>query len=63
MADRIKLMLQFPNPNDCSLQEGLLFHQPTVDTLVVLTAVELLVLNKDQAVVEVVQGTRMVVAL
>ena len=46
-ADCIKLMLQLPNPNNCSLQESLLLHQLTVDQLVVLTAVELPVLNKD----------------
>ena len=63
MADHIKLMLQLPNPNDCGLQKGLLLHQLTVDLLVVLTTVKLLILNKGQAVVEVIQGTRMVVAL
>ena len=31
MADCIKLMLQLPNPNNHSLQEGLLFHQLMVD--------------------------------
>ena len=47
MADRIKLMLQLPNPNNCGLQESLLFHQPMVNQLVVLAAVELPVLDKD----------------
>ena len=47
MADRIKSMFQLPNPNDCSLQKGLLLHQSTVDPLVVLAAVELLILDKD----------------
>ena len=47
MADGIKPMLQLPNPNDRGLQEGLLFHQLTVDRLVVLAVVELLVLDKD----------------
>ena len=47
MADRIKPMLQFPNPNDRGLQEGLLFHQSLIDPLVVLTTVELPVLDKD----------------
>ena len=46
-ADHIKLMLQLPDPNDRGLQESLLFHQSTVDQLVVLAAVELLVLDKD----------------
>ena len=62
-TDRIKPMLQFPDPNDCGLQEGLLLHQTMIDPLIVLAAVELLVLDKDQAVVEVVQGTRVVVTL
>ena len=62
-ADRIKPTLQLPNPNDRGLQEGLLLHQLTIDPLIVLAAVELLVLNKNKAVVEVVQGACMVVAL
>ena len=47
MADRIELTLQLSNPNDRSLQEGLLLHQMTVNGLIVLAAVELLVLDKD----------------
>ena len=47
MADCIKPMLQLSNPNDRSLQEGLLLHQTTVNGLVVLAAIELLVLNKN----------------
>ena len=55
-ADRIKLTLQLPDPNDHGLQEGLLLHQSMVDPLIVLATVKLLVLDKDQVVVEVVQG-------
>ena len=62
-ADHIKPTLQLPNPNDRGLQESLLFHQSTVDPLIVLAAVELLVLDLGQAVVEVIQGTRMVITL
>ena len=40
-------MLQFPDPDDHSLQEGLLLHQSMIDLLIVLAAVELLVLDKD----------------
>ena len=40
-----------------------MLHQLRVDPLVVLAAVKLLVLDKDQVVVEVVQGMRMVVTL
>ena len=47
MADCIKPTLQLPDPNDHSLQEGLLLHQSTVNPFIVLAAVELLVLDKD----------------
>ena len=40
-----------------------MLHQTTVNGLVVLAAVEFLVLDKDQAVVKVVQGRSMVIAL
>ena len=50
-------------PGALAPSEGLLFHQPTIDPFIVLAAVELLVLDKDQTVVEVVQGMRMVIAL
>ena len=63
MADHIKLIPQLPNPNYCSLQEGFLLHQPMVDYLIVLAAVKLLLLYKDEVVVKVIQGTCMLVAL
>ena len=54
MADHIKPMLQLPNPNHHSLQEGLLLYQTTMVHLVVLAVVKLPLLHKDKVVVKVV---------
>ena len=54
-ADCIKPMLQLPDPDDCSLQEGLRFHHTTVDRFVILAAMELLLLDPVKMVVEVIQ--------
>ena len=56
-------MLQLPNPVHCGLQESFLLHHTSVDCFIVLTAVELLVLDKDKTVVEVIQGMYVLVTL